>query len=95
MMFEWDEEKDGANKKKHGVSFKEAQEIFEDPFHLSVLDKRFDYLDERWISIGNTRRERVIVVGHLYRIDESGTEIFRIITARKATEKERERYEKI
>ena len=95
MMFEWDEEKDGANMKKHGVSFKEAQEIFEDPFHLSVLDKRFDYLDERWISIGNTRRERVIVVGHLYRIDESGTEIFRIITARKATEKERERYEKI
>ena len=95
MMFEWDEEKDGANMKKHGVSFKEAQEIFEDPFHLSVLDKRFDYLDERWISVGNTRRERLIVVGHVYCIDESGTEIFRIITARKATQKERERYEKI
>ncbi len=50
MEFEWDEEKNKTNLMTHGVFFEEASEIFDDPFHISILDKRFDYFDERWIT---------------------------------------------
>jgi hypothetical protein len=95
MHFEWDENKDRENIKKHGISFQEAQDIFDDPFHLSVLDKRFDYFEERWVTIGSTKEGRVIVTGHLYYLTERGEEVIRIITARKATKKEKEKYESI
>lgn len=95
MHFEWDENKNKENIKKHGVSFQDAQEVFDDPFHLSLLDKRFDYFDERWITIGITKGQQIVVVGHLYYFDERGEEIVRIITARKGTKKERENYENI
>jgi hypothetical protein len=95
MKFEWDIKKNKENRKKHGVSFSEAEEVFEDPFHISVLDRRFDYLEERWITMGLSGRDRLLVVGHMYRMDESGTEITRLITARRATNREHERYEKI
>jgi uncharacterized DUF497 family protein len=94
MKIEWDEDKNSANIKKHGVSFNEAGEIFDDPLHISILDKRFDYFDERWISMGSTKRGKVLVVGHLYYLTQE-EEAIRIITARKATKKERAHYEKI
>lgn len=95
MRFEWDERKDKENTKKHGISFRDAQEVFDDPFHLSLLDKRFDYFDERWITIGITKGQQILVVGHLYYFNENGEETIRIITARKGTKKEREHYENI
>ncbi len=94
MKTEWDEGKNRENIKKHGVSFKEAGEIFDDPLHISILDKRFDYFDERWITIGATKKGTILVVGHLYSVTQED-EAIRIITARKATKKEREQYEKI
>ncbi len=94
MMIEWEGNKNKTNIKKHGVSFKEAREAFNDPLHISVLDKRFDYFDERWITIGSTKKGAVLVVGHLYSVTHED-EVIRIITARKATKKEREQYEKI
>jgi uncharacterized DUF497 family protein len=69
--------------------------VFADPLHISVLDKRFDYFEERWITIGATREGRLIVLGHLYTIAGEGKETIRIITAREATKKEREKYESI
>ncbi len=95
MRFEWDERKNKTNKKKHGVSFEEASEIFDDPFHLAILDKRFDYFDERWITIGITKKGKVIVAGHLYFFTENGEEVTRIISARMATKNERHQYETI
>lgn len=95
MHFEWDEAKDRENVKRHGISFEDAKDVFDDPFHISVLDKRFDYFDERWITIGSTRDKRIIVIGHLYYLRENGDEVIRIITARKAVKKEREQYESI
>jgi hypothetical protein len=95
MEFSWDENKNRENKKRHGIDFKEALEVFDDPLHISILDKRFDYFEERWITIGVTRKGKVIVVGHLYRLEQDGTEVIRIITARKATKKERQQYETI
>ena len=95
MLFEWDEDKNKENIKKHGISFEEAEDAFDDPFHISILDRRFDYFEERWVTIGSTKNRKVIVIGHLYYLKEDGDEVIRIITARKATKKEREQYENI
>jgi len=95
MRFEWDEYKNKENIKRHGFSFEEAKDVFDDPFHISILDKRFDYFEERWITIGAAKERKIIVIGHLYYITEDGNEIIRIVTARKATKKEREEYEDI
>lgn len=95
MQFEWDESKNKATIKKHKISFAEAETVFDDPLHISILDKRFDYFDERWITFGTTKKGKVIAVGHLYFLTEDGEEHIRIITARKATKKECSQYEEI
>lgn len=92
MRFEWDESKNALNISKHKISFEEAREVFDDPLHISILDKRFNYFEERWISIGQTSRKKVVVVANLF-FDESGEEVIRIITAREATIHERKQYE--
>ena len=94
MKYEWDAMKSLENVQKHGVSFDEAVEVFDDPFLISILDRRFDYYEERWITIGTVRKHMIIVIGHLYSVTEDGEEVIRIITARKATGKEIEEYEK-
>lgn len=93
MIYEWDEEKNIKNQQKHGVSFEEAKEIFEDPLHISKLDMRFSYFEERWISIGSTSKYKILVVANLFFTDD-GEEIVRIVSARKANRKERESYER-
>ena len=92
MRFEWDEEKSISNLQKHGVSFEEAKEVFEDPFHISKLVHRFDYFEERWITLGRTKKDKILVVANMF-FDENGEEIIRIISARKANQKERKFYE--
>jgi len=92
MRFEWDARKNEANARKHGVSFEEAREVFDDPLHLALLDERFDYFQERWITIGATRGRRIVVAANLY-FDDEDEEIVRIISAREATTKERRQYE--
>lgn len=85
-MFEWDEEKNKSNLKKHGISFEEASEIFNRQT-LSELDERFND-EEREISIGELSINLiVIVVAHTERNGK-----IRIISARKANKKEREAY---
>jgi len=92
MRFEWDSKKNLTNIRKHGVSFEEAQEVFDDPLHIAVLDHRFSYFEERWITIGRTEKRRLIVAAHLY-FDHEGEEVIRIISAREATPNERRQYE--
>ena len=92
MKFEWDKEKSVCNLKKHGISFEKAKEVFEDPFHISKLDYRFDYFEERWITLGGTTKDKILVVANMF-FDENGEEIIRIISARKANQKERIFYE--
>jgi len=93
MQYEWDENKNRINQKEHGVSFEEALEVFCDPLHISKLDFRFNYFEERWITIGKTKKERILVVANLFFSNE-GEEIIRIISARKANRDERNIYEK-
>ena len=85
-MFEWDERKNAANLTKHGISFDEAQLIFEGPV-LSWVDDRADYGEVRTISIGLVRNLVAVAVVHT---DRNGRT--RIISARLANRGERRRY---
>jgi uncharacterized DUF497 family protein len=85
--FEWDPEKDTANVAKHGVAFEFAKRIFEGPV-LSWIDDRVDYGEVREISIGVIDGFVMLVVVHT---DRDGR--IRIISARPASQKERQRYE--
>ena len=91
MQFEWDEDKNQSNQNKHGIGFDIAKLVFSDPLHLSVQD-RFEDGEERWQTIGLVGGVVLILVAHTYRL-ESGDEIVRIISARKAIKRERMRYE--
>lgn len=92
MNFEWDENKNQQNIIKHGVSFELAQQVFLDPLHVALLDKRFSYFEERWITLGATQNRKILVVANLFMTDE-GEELIRIISAREANNKERAIYE--
>lgn len=89
LSFEWDESKNKANRKKHGIWFEEAQFVFDDP--LGRLFRDDSSADERYILIGSNTNSKLLVVVHCYRESES---IIRIISARKATKQERQFYEK-
>lgn len=94
MLFEWDHQKNLLNQTKHGVSFEEAKEVFDDPSQLSILDHRYSYFEERWITIGRTKRTKLLVIAHLF-FNESGEEVIRIISAREATAHEQGNYEDV
>jgi uncharacterized protein len=91
MKYEWDEAKNSANIAKHGISFEEASEIFNDPMMISKLDLRYEYGEERWFSVGSTKKGMITMVAHLY-FDEHQEPVIRIISARKATQKEAQHY---
>lgn len=91
MRFEWDERKNKANRKKHGVSFETASEVFDDPFYLSRPD--LDEGDEdRFQTLGRVEALILLLVVHTWH-RKDGQETVRIISARKATPRERRRYE--
>ncbi len=92
MRFEWDPKKSDTNAKKHGVSFEEARQVFNDPLHLSIMDERFNYFEERWVTLGQISDRQILVVVNLF-FDEDGEEVIRIISAREATKNERKQYE--
>ncbi|MCU5773806.1 BrnT family toxin [Erwiniaceae bacterium BAC15a-03b] len=91
MEFEWDSVKAEINHLKHGLRFEEAVFVFDDPFHLSIQD-RIEHGEYRWQTIGMVQGLMLMVVAHTTRF-EDGTEIIRIISARRADRKERKRYE--
>ena len=92
MPWIWDEEKNDANRKKHGLSFETAQLVFDDPFAASRLDP-FPF-EERWRTIGAIGPVVVIVIHTSLETDpDTGEESGRIISARKATSHERQAYE--
>lgn len=91
MDFEWDPKKARSNFAKHRVSFELAQEVWDDPLHVTALD-RFEDSEERWLAIGRVEPFMVLVVTYTDRVGTRG-EVARIISARKATPHERRRYE--
>ena len=90
IRFEWDNQKNRSNKKKHGVSFEEAQSVFYDEFAIQFYDD--ETTDEhRFILLGLSNESQVLVVIHCER-GADGEEL-RIISARKATKKEHQHYQ--
>jgi uncharacterized protein len=92
MLFEWDENKNCANKVKHGVDFETAALVFDDPLCASKIERVVDDDEERWQTIGVAEKALLLLVAHTYR-DGQDT-IIRIISARRAGSHERKRYEK-
>jgi uncharacterized protein len=90
-VWDWDVNKAAANKLKHGVSFEAAQDVFDDPFRLSLLDP-YEH-EDRWRTIGQPFPDRaaILFVVHTWPAEESGPG--RIISAREATKAERKIYE--
>jgi len=82
MRFEWDENKNQLNIRKHGIDFCDAAYVFSDPFALSIPDDEHSEAEERWLLLGKSfLNERVLLVVHTFRYDDQ----VRIISARKAT----------
>ncbi|HDQ00198.1 MAG TPA: BrnT family toxin [bacterium] len=88
MRFEWDPEKAKKNLKKHGVSFEEAVTVFYDPLSATFDDPDHSVGEYRYITIGLSSRDRLLVVAHAER-----GESLRIINARTATAHERKKHE--
>ena len=86
LSFEWDEEKNAANIKNHGIDFFDAALIFENPA-LEAIDERADYGEVRYISFGLSD-ETVLQVVYTWR----GENIIRIISAWKANRHDTEKY---
>ena len=95
-VFEWDQAKNLSNQQKHdGISFEEATKVFDDPLCISIQD-RIENGEQRSQTFGEVGGLVLLMVAHtLWEEDEDGeqTEIVRIISARKATRKERLWYE--
>lgn len=91
MRIIWDRNKDRGNRTKHKVSFETASLVFEDPLHLSRLDRIVDG-EERWQTIGRVGGVLLLLVAHTWN-DTDGDMIIRIVSARKADAHERKRYE--
>lgn len=88
MDFEWDDAKDLTNQQKHGLSFAEAQHLFESgDDYLEVFDREHSDFEDRFIAIGPIDRGLIVVV-----YTELEEDTIRIIGARWATQRERSRY---
>jgi len=91
MIFEWDENKNRINKKRHGVSFEAAKYAFFDPCSITTFDRVVDG-EERWHTIGGVNGVILFLVVHTT-LENDSTEIIRIISARRPTNRERKCYE--
>ena len=88
MRFEWDPEKAKMNFKKHSVSFEEAVTIFYDPLSATFDDPDHSIGEQRFITVGFSSQDHLLVVSHTERED-----IIRLINARRATAQERKKHE--
>lgn len=89
IKFEWDAAKAASNKKKHGVSFEEAQSVFYDEFAVQFIDESNSVSEDRFLMLGFSDEARLLIVCHCERGQGS---IIRIISARKATKNESKYY---
>jgi len=90
IRFEWDEAKNRQNRRKHKISFEEAQTVFLDENALRFFDPDHSDDEDRFLMLGMSLQLRVLVVCHCYR---EGEWIIRIISARKANDQEKKVYQ--
>jgi uncharacterized protein len=85
IKFEWDPTKAASNRKKHSVSFEEAQSVFYDEFAIQFFDEENSESEDRFLMLGMSGEARLLIVCHCER---ASGHIIRIISARKATKRE-------
>lgn len=88
--FEWDPRKNTENRRKHGVSFEEAETVFTDEHALLIDDPDHSTTEDRFVLLGLSSRFRVLLVVHSYHEKDA---VIRIISARRAIKAERARYD--
>ena len=88
LNFEWDQNKARSNMAKHAVSFAEATTVFGDPLSLTIPDPAHSQVENRLIVLGHSHQRKLLVVVHTERGDN-----IRIISARRASRRERKSYE--
>ena len=93
MKFEWNIDKENINIKKHNVTFEQASFVFADMYALNQYDEEHSEDEDRWIILGQSLNEVLLLVVHTFRNREN-IEYVRIISARKATKKEKQTYQK-
>ena len=89
LIFRWNGEKASRNLRKHGVSFEEAATIFGDALSSAIPDPAHSTYEERFAILGSSSRGRLLVVV----FTETEEDVIRIISARRATTRERKNYE--
>ena len=90
LRFEWDPRKAAANRRKHGVSFTEAESVFADEHALLLDDPEHSEAEDRFLLLGLSAALRILVVVHCYR---AGDAAIRLISARRADPEERRQYD--
>ena len=88
MNYEWNLVKERLNVTKHGVDFEEAKSVFADEFALVLFDEDHSNDEERFLILGTSQKERILLVVHCYRENDT----IRIISSRKATKNETKQY---
>jgi|SRR5208337_2018357 len=91
--FDWDPAKAESNRAKHGVSFEEAIAVFHDPLALSRADEDHGANEERWVTLGEGREDRLVLVVHTYAEIDADRVAIRVISARRPTKREIRQYE--
>lgn len=89
MKFEWDQKKNIINKKKHGISFEQAIHVFSDPNLISFFDIEHSCEEDREILLGKIGGGHLLI---LYVVITQRKDVIRLISARKATNKEERFY---
>lgn len=92
LHLEWDPAKAETNLRKHGISFVEASEVFRDPLAITLFDAEHSEQDERWVTLGQVRGRKIVVVVHTW-IEADEIVHVRMISARLATSHEAKQYE--
>lgn len=93
LHFEWDTKKAASNLRKHKVIFAEAVEVFRDPLALTIFDDDHSEGEDRWVTLGQIRDRRLVVVINTWHEENSNYIRVRIISARLATVHELKQYE--
>jgi len=88
IAFEWDPKKDSMNLRKHGIGFEEASTVFADPLSVTVPDPDHASDEARFVIVGTSKSQRLLVVVHTIR-----GERIRLISARTATTREKHIYQ--
>lgn len=88
LRFEWNDKKARLNKRKHKLTFEEASTVFADPLSLTIPDTVHSIGEDRFITIGTSAKNRLIVVVHT-----DNEDVIRIISARRASVNETKQYE--